>query len=304
MDIQAKFEKGSSNNTYQRIDPNYKVNIFLGYNDDGQMSMVITENAKEQRIKSSKLIDVRLQKREDGKLALSFDLLDSAYKSMFLIFCKDIIYVCEAEGKNKAISAATVRWKYWKEMFGKKKPNILDKMSIKGLVGELIMLQDFFIPVYGEDKALESWMGPYLGHKDFEIENTWYEIKAIAENATQVKISSLEQLDSEINGHLCVIRLEDTSAVSDYAINLNYIVNSVAHMLTNPDNISLLFNKLDSMGYSYDEEYDKYAFSFKGKEVYQVVEDFPRITRNDVDDAIGNVSYTLLLNPLRKYREE
>ena len=101
MDLQKKFEAGEKNHTYQRIDADYKVNIFLGYNDDGCMSMVITENGVDARVKSTKIIDVKIKRREDKKLALSFDLLDEAYKSMFLIFCKDI---CSLKNKNDLLT--------------------------------------------------------------------------------------------------------------------------------------------------------------------------------------------------------
>lgn len=114
MNIEEKFARGASTKTYQRIDGEYRVNIFLGYNDDGQMSMVITELGKETLVKSSKLINVTLKRREDQKLALSFDLLDANYKSMFLVFCKDMIITCEKGGSQLAISNALVRWKYWK----------------------------------------------------------------------------------------------------------------------------------------------------------------------------------------------
>ena len=103
MELLKKFEKGALSHTYQRIDSDYKVDIFLGYNDEGQMSMVITENGRETPVKSSKFISVQLKRREDGKLALSFDLLDNTYKSMFLIFCKDIIITCEKAGSEMAI---------------------------------------------------------------------------------------------------------------------------------------------------------------------------------------------------------
>ena len=159
MNIQEKFERGAQNHTYQRIDSEYKVNVFLGYNEDGQMSMVITEPGRESLVKSSKIIEVKLKRREDGKMALTFDLLDGTYKSMFLIFCKDMISICELAGSNMAISNALTRWKYWKEMFGKKKQNILDKSEIKGLIGELIELRDHFLRVYCNSKldGATSW---------------------------------------------------------------------------------------------------------------------------------------------------
>ena len=43
-----------------------------------------------------------------------------------------------------AIPNGLMRWKYWKEMFGKKKTNVLDKSEKKGLIGELLELRDFY----------------------------------------------------------------------------------------------------------------------------------------------------------------
>lgn len=303
MNIKEKFEKGATSRTYTRIDSEYSVNIFLGYNEDGQMSMVITEPGKEKLVKSSKLIDVSLKPREDGKMALSFHLLDGTYKSMFLIFCKDMINVCELAGSNMAISNALMRWKYWKEMFGKKKQNILDKMEIKGLIGELLELKNHFMKDWDETTAIASWMGPLLGHKDFEIDDTWYEIKSVSENAIQVKISSLEQLDSEIDGHLVIVRLEDTSPVSNNSINLNNMVSKVAEIINDPTNMDLFLTRLDNMGYSYDDEYENYCFMYKGTEYYSVKGEFPRLIRSEVNSSIGNASYTILLNGVRDYRE-
>ena len=76
--------------------------------------MVITEPGIASHVKSSKLINVSLSRREDGKMALTFDLLDNSFSSMFIIFCKDIIEICEKGGSSYAISNALVRWKYWK----------------------------------------------------------------------------------------------------------------------------------------------------------------------------------------------
>lgn len=303
MDIEQKFEAGRSGKTYRRIDPEYTVDIFLGYNEDGHLSMVITEPGKETSVKSSKYINTTLSKRKDGKLSLSFDLLDDAYKSMFMLFCKDVIAVCERAGSSLAITNAVTRWKYWRNLFGNRKQNTLDSLTIKGLVGELIMLRDFFIDRYGEKDAVNGWMGPLLGHKDFEINDTWYEIKSISESALQVTISSLEQLSSEIEGHLMVVRLEDTSSVSSLSINLNSLVSDITSMLDDPDLLNLFITRLANVGFEPDEEYDKYNYIFKGLEIYNIREGFPLIDRKNVPEAVGNVKYTLLLNGISKFKE-
>ena len=303
MELSKKFEKGIEDHTYQRIDPDYKVNIFLGYNDDGQMSMILTENGKEERVQSSKLIDVHLKRREDRKLALSFDLIDLAYAPMFTIFCKDMIVVCERAGKDMAISSALVRWKYWKEMFGKKKSQLLDKQEIKGLLGELYVFKHRMIPAYGCKDAVKSWMGPLAGHKDFEIRRTWYEIKTINDGAVQIIVSSLEQLESEIDGHLILVRVDETSESNDKAVNLNKLVLQITDMIEDPEVLEEFRTKLDNVGYTVDEEYDRSNYIVKGSDMYLVNDDFPRLRRSEMNNAIGNVKYTILLAGITAFKE-
>ena len=304
MQISKKFEQGIEQHTYQRLDSDYKVNLFLGYNEDGKMSMVITEPGQVVKTKSSKMIDVQMSKREDGKIALTFDLLDNAYASMFTIFCKDMILVCEKAGKEMAISNAVVRWKYWLELFGKKKGTLLDKSEIKGLIGELLILKDKFIPEYGVTDAIASWMGPMLGHKDFEIADTWYEVKAVNENAMQVNISSIEQLESDEDGHLVISRLEECSTVNKNAIFLNELVISIIEKIDNQDALMSFRGKLENVGYYSDPSYDEYAFGYKGMQMYRITDGFPRIRRKDLPLAVGNAKYTILLDGIAMYREE
>ncbi len=303
MDLNKKFEAGAKTHTYQRIDAEYKVNIFLGYNDEGLMSMVITENGVDTHVKSSKFISIKLNRREDKKLALSFDLLDDAYKSLFLIFCNDIIEICEKSGNDMAIPNALIRWKYWKEMFGRRKAHLLDKLEVKGLIGELLELKNFFMKKFDETVAISSWMGPLLGHKDFEVDETWYEIKSVSENANQVIISSFEQLEADNDGYLVIYRLEETSPTTNNSINLNSIVLSMVSMFTDPDNLELFRTRLDNVGYAVDAEYDKFNFIFKDRKKYKVNGNFPRLRREDVNHSIGNVKYSILLNSLDEFTE-
>ncbi len=303
MNLLEKFDKGFLNKTYQRLDLNYKTDIYVGYNEHGEMSLVIIEKSKFVHVKPSKFINVNLSRREDNKYALSFDLLNEFYKPFYLILCRDIIKSCENVEKIGAIYTAITRWKYWKEMFDKPNLNILDSIQIKGLIAELIELRDNIMVNWGESIAIESWMGPLLSHKDFEINDTWYEIKCINENAIQISVSSIEQLDSDKDGYLVVIRLEGTNSVNHDAFNLNQTVISVLNKLNNNDNIELFLSKLEKIGYQYNIEYDNYNFSFKGRKIYKVTSDFPCLRRIDIKKGIGNAKYTILLDSLTHYLE-
>lgn len=304
MDLSEKFSKGAETHTYQRIGSEYKSDVFLGYSDAGDMSMVIADYSAPAKVDSSKLIEVLLTQRVDGKKALTFNLLDNAYDTMFIVFCKDIIMECEKVDRNKTISSAINRWNYWKELFGKKKRTLLNKAEIKGLIGELIELKEYFIPKYGEYDAIVSWMGPLYGHKDFEIYDTWYEIKTISVNAIQVEISSLEQLESVIEGHLAIVRVEDTSAKMEGAINLNGIVVEIADSIKSQVDLDMFRTRLDNVGYSMDPEYENNCFLYKGAEIYTVNALFPKILRSDISTSIVNAKYSILIDGIAKFKEE
>lgn len=304
MELYEKFKQGIELHTYQRVDSEYKVNTFLGYNDDGRMSMVMTENGDIAKVKSSKQIDVQMKKREDGKIALSFDLLDNTYSSLFVVFCKDMIVYCERVGKDQAIANALIRWRYWVELFGKKPSILLEKSEVKGLLGELLVMRDLVIPKYGIHNALYGWMGPLSGHKDFEISDTWYEVKSVNESAVQVMISSLEQLESEVDGHLVIARVEDSSESSIHSITLNKLITEITDMINDPDDLDVFRSRLTSAGYCFDNEYEDMHFTYKGMTSYSVPDTFPKINRKDIPVAIGNVKYTILIDGIETFKED
>ena len=304
MNLEQKFQVGAKNNSYQRIDTNFLADIFVGYNEHGQMSLVIIEEGKEVKTYSSQFIQVSLKKRTDGKIALAFDLLDVTYKSIFFVFCKDMICNVEQFGKKNAIVGALKRWQYWKEVFGKKRSNLLEFSAIKGLVGELLVLKNVFMKKWPHNKAIESWMGPLLGHKDFEIEDTWYEVKSVNEQAIQIPISSIEQLESPVTGHLIVVRLEKTNETVYEAISANSLVKEITDLIQEPIVLRAFQEKLVAMDFYPFPEYDAWRFSYKGMEVFRVDKEFPRISRQGISEYICDVKYTLLLNGIGRFKEE
>lgn len=303
MNLLEKFELGKQNKTYLRIDPCYNVDIFVGYDDDGRMSLAIIEKGKEVSVKSTNLIEETQGIRKDGKLQLKFSLLDSSYKPMFLKVCRDIIEYCCQKGKGKAIGAASERWKYWREVFDSKKGNILSENEIKGLLGELVVLNEHFMNEYDERTAVSAWMGPLMGHKDFEINETWYEVKTVNQNASEVHISSLEQLESPVEGHLIVVQMEKTNEVNKLAINLNDYVSLIENKITDSNLKEEFWNRLTNVGYEYDEEYKKHNFVFYAKTYYTVKDDFPRLTRANMNRKISSAEYSISLDGIEEFKE-
>ena len=51
------------------------------------------------------------------------------------------------------------RYFSWKKLFRPNNGGMNDN-EVMGLIGELLFMQDYMIPHYGVDMALDSWMGP------------------------------------------------------------------------------------------------------------------------------------------------
>ncbi|QES75846.1 PD-(D/E)XK motif protein [Clostridium diolis] len=303
MVVKAKFENEKKTRTFRRIDDEHQLDIFLGYNEEGKPTMIIIVGEKEVTIESSRSIEVKLFKRDDSRLSISFSLLDISMEAIFYKFCEDIIESSRSINKLNALNYIVGRWNSWRLMFKKNANELLNENQISGLLGELIFLKEYMIPKYGESVAIKSWMGPEKSHKDFEVEDTWYEIKTIRSGALTIKISSVEQLDSESLGHLNVVILEKTNEKCRESVSLNNYINGLQEMLDEFENELIFRNKLGQVGYCYDEEYDKYNYRFIENKRYAVNENFPRIEKENLPNAIVKASYDILINEIQEYIE-
>ena len=62
--------------------------------------------------------------------------------------------------------------------------------------------------------------------------------------------------------------------------------------------------RLDNVGYEPHSEYDAFCFAYKSTQRYTITNDFPRLRRKNIDDSIGNVKYTILLNGISQFLED
>lgn len=173
--------------------------------------------------------------------------------------------------------------------------------EIIGLIGELLFMKEYMIPQWGIPKSLESWMGPERTHKDFSTESEWYEIKAINTGKETVRISSIEQLDSNEDGYLAVYCLEKMSP-SFSGIKLNTLVSELMNTMGSPINRETLLSKLSLYNFDFSPEYDNFVYSKVGFSMYKVTEHFPRLCRSSVPMSISKVQYDIVLSEIEEFK--
>ena len=301
-DIYKIFSEDFPSRHFVRIGENKHISLYIGRDDDARYSFDFRGNFKPSRIPSSDVIDVEQYKNET-ELTLRFSLDNGELLEYFCIFCQDLLESTKAIIDDEtAYKTLRARYFSWRQLFKPDKGK-LTETEIMGLIGELLFLQSSLFPEKGIDKAIESWTGIEKAHKDFSFDDVWYEIKTINFGKESVRISSLEQLDSDVVGHLAVYILEKMSP-SFNGIRLNELVTSIISQLENATQKELFMDKLNLYGFDFSPEYDQWVFSLRDFSIYTVaVNNFPRISRMMIPEAVTKVTYEILLNEIQQYKE-
>ena len=300
-EVYKAFREDFPSRHFIRFGENRHLSLFIGRDDDARYSFDFRGKYKPVRISSSDVIAV--EQYQDGDLmTLRFSLENSELLEYFCTFCQDLLDSVRVTNEDET-AYHTLRSRYysWRQLFRPDNARLTES-EIMGLIGELLFLKDNMIPQRGIDVALESWMGPEKTHKDFSDQQDWFEVKAITFGKECVKISSIEQLDSDKDGTLVIYELEKMSPSYD-GIKLNQLVNNIITILKNTHQREIFMAKLQLYGFDFSNENDNLVFAVRSQHSYRVdVNTFPRIHRTLLPDAITRAQYELLITEIESFK--
>ena len=300
--IYKEFQNDFQNGYFIRVGDNRHLSLYIGRDDDGRCSFDFRGVFTPVRIPGSNVISVD-QFKDGDFVTLRFSLENSVLLEYFSTFCEDLLESTNAITDDvSAYKTLRSRFFSWRQLF---KPNSgrMSEKELMGLVGELLFLKEYLIPKVGADSALDSWTGPEKLHKDFSSDNEWFEVKTVSFGKDSVVISSVEQLDSDADGHLCVYVLERMSANFN-GIKINLLVKDIIAGVESVQQRELFIDKLSLYGFDFSPEYDQLVFVVKQFAAYKVdSEDFPRIRKSILPDAISKISYEIQLSKIKQFVE-
>ena len=301
QDIYGIFSEGFEQGFFKRVGTVPELNTYVGKDDKGRYAFKFKGQYVPTRIFGSEVISVE-QYEEDCSYSLLFLLEKEELLERFCTFCQDLLSSVDGiSNQAEGYRAICNRYASWKRLF---KPNHGDmtEPEIMGLIGEMLFLKNEMIPVYGTDKAIDSWMGPEKTNKDFSIDSVWYEVKAVSAGKDSVHISSIEQLDSDAAGYLAVYKLEKMSPGYD-GVKLSSLANEIMTLISNDFYKEMFAGKLMSYGFDWSSDYDNFVYSQSSFAKYVVSEGFPRISRSSIALPIVKVQYELILSNIDKYKQ-
>ena len=300
-EVYKAFNENFPSRHFIRFGDNRHLNLYIGRDDDARYSFDFRGKYKPVRILGSDVIAVE-QYKDGDFLTLRFSLENNDLLEYFCTFCQDLLDSVKVTNDDET-AYHTLRSRYysWKQLFRPDNAR-LTEAEIMGLIGELLFLKDYMIPNRGVDIALESWMGPEKTHKDFSDQQDWFEIKTINFGKESVRISSIEQLDSDIDGTLVIYELEKMSP-SFEGIRINQLVNSIISMMVNTHQRETFMAKLQLFGFDFSNENNNLVFALRNQFKYRVDnKNFPRLNRVLLPEAITRAQYELLLSEIERFK--
>ena len=279
----------------------HSLDLQIGHTSTEFKSLIVMNTGIIKDIPSSFAIKVNNLQLQDASWILEFQLIHQSFEEEFLRLCWDMIDI--SRDADNPLNALINRYLSWQKFLQYESKSIMSFQSQKGLLGELLYLKQC-IEEIGIERSIDAWVGPEGSDQDFIFADSWAEVETVALAADCVHISSLQQLQQEVEGFLVVNTLEKTT-VEQERISLVYVSNTVREIIA--DNMRYLDRfemKLYKYGYrkNHEEEYNKNCFRFVEQKNYSVSDDFPKLTTCNVPLEIKNCAYEISMGAIEKYR--
>jgi hypothetical protein len=238
------------------------------------------------------------------KVRVTISLEDERFSDLFVILANDLIeLILNNKDEKKILIKLSNRLNKWKEFLKESKSSNLTKEALIGLVGELIILNQL-LKFDSSIETLLTWKGPFGNKNDFVKKNKSIEVKTSIEKTKNiVRISSEFQLDTnEIEFlNLVVVKL-DSDIPEGKGFSLPELVSNT--MKDKDAEWQVNFKMIMKVaGYSFDSEelYTAKRFIVNQINIYDVLEEFPKICGSELSINLSEVKYDLNLNGLEKF---
>jgi hypothetical protein len=279
----------------RRLDTENKFPTYAGVDADGRQLMGIGSSKHPFRIEvKSNAFDYYITERHDRSWLMTLRLIDKSLADVFATLCSDL----QEELSNitdELTLLDTVRDKLvsWQKLFEVTKNGLLTSNEIKGLFCELLILKELLEnSPYDFRTILSSWNGPRGSDQDFQLPNMNIEVKSIGMDARRIKISSLEQLVSDKPLFLYVINLQPSGEPN--ALSISELVDDIEEKVANDaSSLRILRTTLLAVGFVGNPSYDEPKYRLNKKIIYEVTENFPKLTKSSVGSGIDTAVYTI-----------
>jgi hypothetical protein len=298
-------QRGHSSLSARRISVDTRWNFYWGKGLDNRCLLVLAFSSipppqtRTPRLKGIEIIFTDEGDNRDHILTLK--LIDTGQKDVFYRLCMDIVAAASlATTETEAVNLVLARTWRWHHLLRGGVDARLSAEEQKGLIGELLILEEILLPLFSAMDSVSAWHGPLGAPKDFEVDRIAIESKARRGAATPyVAISSEHQLstDGVDQLFLYVCELDRASENSNNGFTLPDIAGRIVGAISQSDQgAAVIFQSLlVSVGFRAEDDYSCDLW-LRGSDSFYLVDDsFPRIVPEILKSGVANVHYSISL---------
>lgn len=241
----------------------------------------------------------RVDLDQDGRTWVALTRKSPGGIDLFSAMACDVAGALDAEvgaDEPRLLRVFLGRVRAWQE-FMRKGAQALSAEDEIGLIGELAILSAIVDEGVLAASAVESWVGPLAGLRDFEIGTGGMEVKSTLSAAGfPASVGSLDQLDDSVRQPLFVAGVRLRQAVN--GASLPDSVDAMRDIVRGDAEAErLLSERLVAAGY-FDIHVNRYSrrFNVAGVRVLEVGPGFPRLTPGLVPAGIARARYEIDLD--------
>ena len=298
----------------RRVDPEHELDFYRGRRfGGGYFLRLVVDSELPSPLVLPKLnnIAITMGLEASGRCELTVALANPDYLELFRALCADLIsttrFLTRAD-QDQALLAVVARIIRWQGLLRSARGGILNSGEQLGLFGELMLLKDVFLARTDAFAALSAWRGPSGAEQDFQFARRLFEVKSqMASSDKLIRVSSEHQLDL-VSGNIALYHqvFSTSDGAEGEGRTLRQMVDETRQLVLNssPAAVDLFQARLIEACYEPLEEYDVHKLVLTGRDVYEVTDDFPRISASDLPAGVSNLRYDLAIESCSAYKVE
>lgn len=308
-DLQYKWEIISDyevTNGYKSIilTPECKSDLYLGINKDANRCLILSL-PKNHKVNFKATIKENLSIEffsETNYIVLK--LIDNSFYELFddliISMYNRIKELSHVDDYSKEFIQTFYKWS---EFFNDKNSFLLSSEIIKGLFGELFLLQFYIdnlqLPI---NDILTSWTGPFDKRHDFTFDQKDIEVKTKIDSKLDITISSEYQLEKNLDKELELVVL---SVIENEGYSIQFLIKEIKNKIQLKSGDYTLFLKalnLKGIDLKNASLYNNFLFKPASQITYNCTSlSFPKIVKSNISKEISKVKYNLRISVLNNF---
>ena len=305
----SNIETPRANLNVRRVSATHPLPLYWGKDQNSACVFVVEIPADAAPAPKSlpNLVGVRVSLFQDKTAPkLVFVLADAKDREIFFALCMDLIHASEnADSSAAAVAIILRRLARWREFLKRPHNETMTESRIKGLIGELLFLENTLAARFGWEHAVSFWKGPENAAQDFIVYDTAVEVKCQSGSSRPfVEIASVEQLNSRLPRLYLVVHTLSSACKDDTdAITLNSLARRIltAMELASDSFRDAFETLLFRAGWAPIPDYDEKAFRLVSTRAFEVRDGFPRLMPDTIPEGVEKITYNLSLAALAPF---